>query len=305
MRKPTVLVSRSLSKSYGRHVAVDRLDLDVGEGEVFGFLGPNGAGKTTTIRMLLGLVRPTSGVAEVLGREVGAHRAEVLPRVGALIERPALYEYLSGRDNLRCFGDVLGGVGGSRIDELLDLVDLRARQQDRVRSYSLGMRQRLAIAVALLHDPAVLILDEPANGLDPAGIAEIRRLLRQLAERGRTVFMSSHVLAEVQQTCDRVAIIAAGRLVRVASVAELVRPAGEFELRVEDPAAALAVIRAQPWGALARIEARKLVSPSPTGQGRDLVEALVRLGVRLDGVAERTTSLEDAFLHLTGGGNEG
>src|SRR5215467_12414799 len=255
MRKPTVLVVSFLSKSYGRHVAVDRLDLDVGEGEVFGFLGPNGAGKTTTIRMLLGLVRPTSGVAEVLGREVGAHRAEVLPRVGALIERPALYDYLSGRDNLRCFADVLGGVGGSRIDELLDLVDLRARQQDRVRSYSLGMRQRLAIAVALLHDPAVLILDEPANGLDPAGIAEIRRLLRQLAERGRTVFMSSHVLAEVQQTCDRVAIIAAGRLVRVASVAELVRPAGEFELRVEDPAAALAVIRAQPWGALARIEA--------------------------------------------------
>ena len=304
MSTVTVLAARSLSKAYGRHLAVDRLELEVGEGEVFGFLGPNGAGKTTTIRMLLGLVRPTAGRAEVLGQDVEAHRAEVLPQVGALIEAPALYDYLSGRDNLRCFGDALGGVVGTRINELLDLVDLRARQKDRVRTYSLGMKQRLAIAVALLHDPALLILDEPANGLDPAGIVEIRRLLRQLAGAGKTVFMSSHVLAHVQQTCDRVAIIAAGRLVEVAPVAELVRPAGEFELRVEDPAAVLTVIRAQPWGVLARIEAGMLVSPSPTGRGRDLVDALVRLGVRPDGVAERTTSLEAAFLHLTGRGNE-
>jgi ABC-2 type transport system ATP-binding protein len=304
MSTATVLAAYSLSKAYGRRLVVDRLDLEVGRGEVFGFLGPNGAGKTTTIRMLLGLVRPTAGVAAVLGQDVRAHSAEVLPRVGALIEAPALYEYLSGRDNLCCFGDILGGVAESRIDEVLDLVDLRARQKDRVRTYSLGMKQRLAIAVALLHDPALLVLDEPANGLDPAGIAEIRRLLRQLAAAGKTVFMSSHVLAHVQQTCDRVAIIAGGRLVLVAPIRELIRASGEFELRIDDARAALTVIRAQPWGASARIEAGVLVCPSPTGKGRDLLDALVRLGVHPDGVAERTTSLEDVFMLLTEGEKE-
>jgi ABC-2 type transport system ATP-binding protein len=200
---------------------------------VFGFVGPNGAGKTTTIRMLLGLVRPTSGRAEILGHDVSTSSARVLPRVGALIEAPALYPYLSGRDNLRCFGDAVGGVPGRHLDEVLELVGLRERQRDRVRSYSLGMRQRLAIAVALLHDPELLVLDEPANGLDPAGIVEIRRLLRRLAAAGRTVFVSSHVLAEVEESCDRIAIISRGRLVRVATVTELVG-AGRHRRSLED-----------------------------------------------------------------------
>ncbi|HXM57148.1 MAG TPA: ABC transporter ATP-binding protein, partial [Candidatus Dormibacteraeota bacterium] len=226
------LTTHRLSKTYGSRQAVCDLDLEVRHGEVFGFLGPNGAGKTTTIRMALGLIRPTAGSVELLGRDVRRHRAEVLPRVGALVETPALYGYLSGRDNLRAFAYMLGGVPGGRLDEVLDVVGLADRQRDRVRSYSLGMKQRLGVATALLNDPDLLILDEPANGLDPAGIVEMRDLLRRLAGEGKTVFISSHVLAEVQQICDRVAIVDRGRLVRLAPVAELVGGRGEFVLRL-------------------------------------------------------------------------
>src|SRR6202043_2152453 len=196
-----VLRTHNLSKQYGKRLAVDNLNLEVQRGEIFGFLGPNGAGKTTTIRMSLGLITPTAGSVEILGQDVFARRAEVLPRVGALVETPALYLYLSGRNNLRAVGSVLGGVPDARMDAVLDLVGLRSRQKDRVRTYSLGMKQRLGVAIALLQDPEVLILDEPANGLDPAGIVEMRDLLRELSVQGKTVFISSHVLSEVQQIC--------------------------------------------------------------------------------------------------------
>ncbi|MBO0684266.1 MAG: ATP-binding cassette domain-containing protein, partial [Candidatus Dormibacteraeota bacterium] len=198
------LMTKALSKSYGCRAAVQELDLEVGRGEVFGFLGPNGAGKTTTIRMALGLIRPSAGRVEVLGLDLVRHRTEVLPRVGALVEEPALYGYLSGRANLEAFGLMLGGLPAGRIDQVLETVGLRDRQKDRVRSFSTGMKQRLGVAAALLNDPELLILDEPANGLDPAGIVEMRDLLRRLAASGKTVFISSHVLAEVQQICDRV-----------------------------------------------------------------------------------------------------
>ncbi|HEY8863938.1 MAG TPA: ATP-binding cassette domain-containing protein [Candidatus Dormibacteraeota bacterium] len=189
----------ALSKAYGKRLAVDRLDLEVDRAELFGFLGPNGAGKTTTIRMALGLIAPTSGSVEILGLEVRSHRSEVLPRVGALVESPALYGYLSGRDNLRAVGNLLGGTSEKRIDEVLEIVGLKDRDRDRVRTYSMGMKQRLGLAVALLNEPDLLVLDEPANGLDPAGIVEMRDLLRDLAAQGKTVFISSHVLSEVQQ----------------------------------------------------------------------------------------------------------
>src|SRR5258708_11676066 len=215
-----VLTIHGLSKTYGSRQAVRHLDLEVDRGEVFGFLGPNGAGKTTTIRMALGLIRPTSGRVEILGRDVRRHRAEVLTRVGAVVETPALYPQLSARDNLRAFAHLTGGVPAARLDEVLALVGLAGRQRDRVRSFSTGMKGRLALAVALLNDPELLVLDEPANGLDPAGIVEMRDLLRRLAAEGRTVFISSHVLSEVQQICDRVAIIDLGRLVRVATGAD-------------------------------------------------------------------------------------
>src|SRR5262247_1113980 len=208
-----VLRTSGLSKRYGQRLAVNNLNLEVRRGEIFGFLGPNGAGKTTTIRMVLGLITPTAGSAEILGRDLALHRAEVLPRVGALVETPALYLYMSGRDNLRAVGAVLGGVPEARIDAVLELVGLNVRAKDRVKTYSLGMKQRLGVAMALLQDPDLLVLDEPANGLDPAGIVEMRDLMRRLAAEGKTVFISSHVLSEVRQICTRVAILNLGRLV--------------------------------------------------------------------------------------------
>jgi ABC-2 type transport system ATP-binding protein len=289
----------ALSKSYGKRLAVDSLDLSVDRAELFGFLGPNGAGKTTTIRMALGLIAPTSGSVEILGFEVRSHRSQVLPRVGALVESPALYGYLSGRDNLRAVGNVLGGVSEKRIDEVLEIVALKGRDMDRVKTYSLGMKQRLGLALALLNDPDVLILDEPANGLDPAGIVEMRDLLRDLAGQGKTVFISSHVLSEVQQICTRVAIINHGKLVRVAPVHELLQSSGEYEVKVDSPVELVAMLRLQPWAQQARVEDGVVVTPAPEGRGRNLIKFLVDSGQAPDSVRERQKDLEDIFLSLT------
>ena len=291
----------ALSKSYGQRLAVDHLDLEVDRAELFGFLGPNGAGKTTTIRMALGLIAPTGGSIEILGLEVRSHRAQVLPRVGALVEAPALYGYLSGRDNLRAVGNLLGGVPEKRIDEVLEIVALKGRDADRVKTYSLGMKQRLGLAIALLNDPDLLILDEPANGLDPAGIVEMRDLLRALAAEGKTVFISSHVLSEVQQICSRVAIIDRGKLVRVAPVHDLLKASGEFEVRVDSPPDLVAALQLEPWAQQARAEDGLVVTPAPEGRGRNLVRFLVEKGFEPDSVSERQQDLEDIFLSLTGG----
>jgi ABC-2 type transport system ATP-binding protein len=290
-----------LSKSYGKRLAVDHLDLEVDQAELFGFLGPNGAGKTTTIRMALGLIAPTGGKVEILGLEVRSHRSQVLPRVGALVESPALYGYLSGRDNLRTVGNLLGGATEKRIDEVLEIVALKGRDKDRVRTYSMGMKQRLGLALALLNDPDVLILDEPANGLDPAGIVEMRDLLRDLAAQGKTVFISSHVLSEVQQICTRVAIINHGKLVRVAPVHDLLKSTGEFAVKVDAPAELLAALRLQPWAQQARAEDGLVITRAPDGRGRNLIKFLVESGHIPDSVSERQTDLEDIFLSLTGG----
>ena len=291
----------ALSKAYGKRLAVDHLDLQVDRGELFGFLGPNGAGKTTTIRMALGLIAPTNGSVEILGLEVRHNRSKVLPRVGALVESPALYGYLSGRNNLQAFGDLLGGVPKKRIDEVLEIVGLTGRDKDRVKTYSMGMKQRLGLAVALLNNPDLLILDEPANGLDPAGIVEMRDLLRGLAADGKTVFISSHVLSEVQQICTRVAIINHGRLVRLAPVAELLDVPGEFEIQVDLPDALVAALRLQPWGQEARVEHGQVITHAPEGRGRNLIAFLVQNGHNPDSVSERQRDLEDIFLSLTGG----
>jgi ABC-type multidrug transport system ATPase subunit len=295
------LKTNSLSKAYGKRLAVDRLDLEVEAGELFGFLGPNGAGKTTTIRMSLGLIAPTSGSVEILGKEVRRHRTEILPRVGALVESPALYGYLSGRDNLRAVGDLLGGVGKKRIDEVLEIVSLTGRDRDKVRTYSMGMKQRLGLALALLNDPDLLILDEPANGLDPAGIVEMRDLLRSLAASGKTVFISSHVLSEVQQICTRVAIINHGRLIRVAPVVELLKAGGDFEVAVDSPQEVMAILQKQEWGKAARIEDGLIVTRAPEDKGRNLIAFLVQNGHTPDTVSARHKDLEDIFLSLTGG----
>jgi ABC-2 type transport system ATP-binding protein len=301
-----VLRTQNLSKSYGSRLAVDNLNLDVRRGEIFGFLGPNGAGKTTTIRMALGLIAPTSGSVEVLGKDIGQHLSEVLPRVGALVETPALYTYMSGRNNLRTMASALGGIPDSHIDAILDVVGLRERQKDRVRTYSLGMKQRLGVAMALLHNPDLLILDEPANGLDPAGIVEIRDLMRALAAQGKTVFISSHVLTEVQQICTRVAIINNGRLVTESTVEALTQTQGGFAVKVREPADALALVKAQPWGSSAQIDANGyLLTPSPDGEGRSLNLFLSQAGHAPDLIMEQSESLEDVFLRLTGAAPNG
>jgi ABC-2 type transport system ATP-binding protein len=221
--------TEKLTKRYGDRLAVDGLDLLVKTGTVFGLLGPNGAGKTTTIAMLLGLVRPTSGQAELLGLPVPAKLADVLHRVGALIEAPAFYPYLSGYVNLQLLAR-LRGLAEQRVQAVLEVVELSERGRDKVRTYSQGMKQRLAIAAALLNEPALIILDEPTNGLDPAGTVEMRRLVRRLAEGGTTVVLCSHLLSEVEQLCEEVAILKQGRLVAQGSLQELLATAGNRSL---------------------------------------------------------------------------
>jgi ABC-2 type transport system ATP-binding protein len=220
----------------GSTAALDGLDLVVEEGGVFGFLGPNGSGKTTTIRCLLALSRPTSGSCRILGRDSQTELHKVIARVGSIVEEPALFPTFSGRRNLELLGR-LEGIPDRRIDEVLELTDLSARAKHMVKTYSLGMRQRLAIAAALLKDPEVLILDEPANGLDPAGIKEVRQLLKRLGREGHTVFVSSHILSEVQQMCDRVAILAKGRCVAIGRVEDVLSRgrARAMLVRVDDP----------------------------------------------------------------------
>src|SRR5437016_822135 len=250
--------------------------------------------------MALGLLAPANGSVEILGLDVRRHRSEVLPRVGAPVESPALYGYLSGRANLRVIGSQLGRVSEKRIDEVLDIVALKGRDRDRVRTYSMGMKQRLGLGIALLNDPELLILDEPANGLDPAGIVEMRDLLRGLAAAGKTVFISSHVLSEVQQICTRVAIINHGRIIRVAPVAALIEAHGQVELPVDSPSDLAAALRLQPWGAEARAEDGLVITSAPGGRGRELIRFLVQNGFEADAVSPRHKDLEDIFLSLTG-----
>jgi ABC-2 type transport system ATP-binding protein len=292
---------KDLSKTYGQRPAVDHLSLEVRQGEIYGFLGPNGAGKTTTIRMLLGLIAPTGGAVELLGEDMLANRARLLPQVGALVEQPALYPYMNGRDNLRAVASVLGGVPEARIQAVLQLVGLHARQKDRVRTYSLGMKQRLGVGMALLQDPRLLVLDEPANGLDPAGIVEMRDLLRELSAAGKTIFISSHVLSEVRQICTRVAIINHGRLVKESTVEALTAGTGEVAVTVERPDATLALLRAQPWGAQARIEGEQVITGAPDGQARALNIFLVQAGHAPERLIPYEHDLEQVFLQLTGG----
>jgi ABC-2 type transport system ATP-binding protein len=291
-----VIETRGLTKRYGDAlVAVDGLDLRVRRGEVYGFLGPNGAGKTTTLRMLLGLVRPTSGAATVLGAPPGA--ASGLARLGALVEAPAFYPYLSGRDNLRVLAGH-AGVPRARIDAVLAEVGLAGRGGDRIATYSLGMKQRLGVAAALLKDPELLILDEPTNGLDPAGMAEMRTFIRSLARGGRTVVLSSHLMGEVEQVCDRVGVIRAGTLVAEGTVQQLRGRAG-LRVRAEPRAGAAQLIAGQPdVAAVATADGWLDVDVDPV-HAPAINRALVQAGFAVAELAPRQASLEDVFLELT------
>jgi ABC-type multidrug transport system ATPase subunit len=290
-----VIETNDLTKRYRDLVAVDRLTLRVRRGEVYGFLGPNGAGKTTTLRMLLGLVRPTSGVASVLGSSPGS--SEALANIGALIEAPGFYPFLSGRDNLR----VMAGhaqVKPERVDEVLEEVGLNRRAKDRFRTYSQGMKQRLGVASALLKDPDVLILDEPTTGLDPKGMAEMRGFIGGLGRRGRTVLLSSHLMTEVEQVCDRVGVIDRGVLVKEGSVDEL-RGDAVLLVRAEPLEHAGRVVERLPGvAAVARGDGTLRVTADPAAAAA-IVRALVGAGVAVTELRPERASLEDVFLNLT------
>jgi ABC-2 type transport system ATP-binding protein len=298
-----VIQIEGLRKEYrrfrrGRTVAVDGLDLEVPEGGVFGFLGPNGAGKTTTIRCLLGLVRPSAGRVRLLGRDVPDDLPATLPRVGSIVEAPAMFARFSGRRNLEILGK-LDGIGRPAIDEALERVGLADRAGDPVRTYSLGMKQRLGIAAALLKDPTVLVLDEPANGLDPAGIVEVRGLLRSLGAEGRTVFVSSHILSEVQQTADRVAILARGRCVRTGPVHEVLTSGrGDTLLvRVRDPGAGRDVLAAA--GFAVRADGDALHVTAGAERAEDVSRTLAERGLFVTELRADEADLETVFLELT------
>jgi ABC-2 type transport system ATP-binding protein len=296
-----VIETRELSKRYGeRIVAVDRLTLKVRRGEVYGFLGPNGAGKTTTLRMLLGLVRPTSGGALVLGASPGS--PESLTRVGALIESPTFYPFLSGRDNLRVLARY-SGTPEARIAAVLEEVDLAARASDRFGTYSLGMKQRLGIAGALLKEPELLILDEPTNGMDPAGMAEMRGFIRSLGQGRRTVLLSSHLMSEVEQVCDRVGVISKGALVREGTVEEL-RGRENLWVRAEPLDAAERALRTVPAvERIARLDGGLRIAADPAAAAT-VNRALVEAGIAVSELRPERDSLEKIFLELTQGGED-
>ena len=297
-----VIATRALVKRYGRLRAVDGIDLDVLAGDIYGFLGANGSGKTTTVRMLLGLVLPTAGEIELLGERMPRGGRRVLPRVGSLVEGPAHYGHLSGRANLALLD--ASGPGGSwrtrrrRIDEVLEQVGLAGIGRRPVRAYSLGMRQRLGLAGALLRRPEVLVLDEPTNGLDPQGIAEIRELLLDLHREGTTVFLSSHLLAEVEQLCTRVGVLDRGRMVVQDQLDALRRPTGRVLVHTPDAAAAHALLD----GRVERVDGHRLLVRFDDAAA--LNARLVGAGIRVESLVAERRALEDVVLAATRPGND-
>jgi ABC-type multidrug transport system ATPase subunit len=291
----TIVSTQRLTKTFGPRTAVDAVDLTVRRGEVYGFLGPNGAGKTTTLRMLLGLVRPTSGRATVHGLRPGDPAA--VARTGSLVEGPGFYPYLSGRENLRVLARYRG-LGDREVDRVLERVDLADRAGDRFKAYSLGMKQRLGVAAALLGDPDLLVLDEPTNGLDPAGMADMRALLVDVAAGGQTVLLSSHLLAEVQEICDRVGIISAGKLLVESTVADL---RGESGIRlVATPLdRALSVAMSVVGDEAVEVDGDALRLSGTAAQAPELARALVGAGVDITELTPVERSLEDVFFDLT------
>jgi ABC-2 type transport system ATP-binding protein len=297
-----MITTQNLTKHFGNVEAVRSVSIDVREGDRYGLLGPNGSGKSTLVRMLLGLVYATSGTIEVLGQRVPRHASRVLPEIGALIEEPAAYPHLSGRANLRLL-DAAGPYGArrtrrQRVDEALERTGLAGIDRRPVRTYSLGMRQRLGLAAALVRRPRLLILDEPANGLDPRGIRDIRDLLVSLNSSGVTIFLSSHLLPEVSALCTRIGVLDAGRLVLEDSLAELQQPTGRVVVTTDDPERAVATLDGQ-------VEHR---------DGRDLIvratdpaavnSRLVGAGVRVQSLAAQRRTLEEIVLEVTGTGSD-
>jgi ABC-2 type transport system ATP-binding protein len=294
---------RALSKRYGSRRAVNEVSFSLNAGEIVGFLGPNGAGKTTTMRMICGLIRPSAGSVEVLGQRVPGSS---LRQVGAMIEEPSFYPYLSGRDNLRYAAGMHGGIAASRIDEVLKLVGLQGRSRDAVRKYSQGMRQRLGLARALLPEPKVILLDEPTNGLDPEGVAELRDVIRDLGSRGLTVLVSSHILGEVQKTVDRVLIIDAGKILADGPISGLFESLDAanvtYRLETSEPVRALEVLRREQWviSAHEQLGSKPISLVIPSAAAYRVGPLLVQAGVPFTEFAREAAGqdLEDVYLKV-------
>jgi ABC-type multidrug transport system ATPase subunit len=297
MENTTIVETHGLTKRYGSGVlAVDSVDMSVRRGEVYGFLGPNGAGKTTTLRMLVGLIRPTSGTASVAGRQPGDPAG--LARIGSLIEGPGFYPYLSGRENLKVVAD-LASVSHKRVDEALDMVEMTSRAGRKFGTYSTGMKMRLGVAAAILKDPELLILDEPTNGLDPQGMAEMRKLIREIGQGDRTVLLSSHLLGEVEQICDRVGVISNGKLVKQSTVQDLI---GEKGVVVKaEPADRAGEMLTRMFGpaAVSREDGFFHLKTDPSGSV-DINRRLMASGIAVSELRPFERSLEEVFFQLTG-----
>ena len=296
-----ILRTTGLTKYFGTLGAVKNLNLELRKGEVFGFLGPNGAGKSTTVGMLLGLITPTAGEIEIFGLNLNEHRWSILRRIGAIIEEPSFYPYLSGWDNLEALSIAIGDVSKAKIKEVLERVNLFDRARDRYQTYSMGMKQRLGIAAALLRDPELIILDEPTNGLDPAGTKEIRDLIPQLAHENRAVFLCSHLLHEVELVCDRVAIIKKGTMIANAPVHELVTTGQVLQVKVDDLEGATEVLKSLPWIKSVKAENGYLMVDASKNSGSRVNQALAEKNFFASELINRVASLEDIFLELTGG----
>jgi ABC-2 type transport system ATP-binding protein len=298
----TPVEARSLVKRYGDVTAVDDVDLTVGAGEVYGYLGPNGAGKTTSLRMLLGLIRPDAGSVKLFGRDPLLEGARALDGVAGFVEAPRFYPYLSGRRNLELVAALDGGDAAARIGEALDTVELTARAKDRVGGYSHGMRQRLGIAAALVRDPRLLLLDEPTTGLDPGGMRDMRRLVRRLAGQGITVLLSSHLMGEVEELCDRVAIVRTGRVVYEGSLADLLAStAGRYALRTTDDVRAAALAAERPGVTDVRFADGGLTLTAGEEAVAALSVALGEAGIGIAALVPRTATLEELFFRMTEG----
>lgn len=309
----TVLSVRGIKKSIRGKMIIHDVSFDVRAGEIFGFLGPNGSGKTTTIRMLVDLIKPTAGEIEIGGYNVHQHPEEALRHVGCIVENPEVYSYMSGWENLEHFARMQAGIGKDRIEEVVEIVGLGQRIHDKVKTYSLGMRQRLGIAQALLGRPKLLILDEPTNGLDPKGIKELREFIRSLAGQGMSLFISSHLLSEIQLMCDRVAIISHGRVRAVGTVDELVEQAGSYVIwQFDRPEEGRKLLAEEGVGFVADGDhhidegifasmKEPVIVSMPGDRISDLVDKAVRKGIGIRSVQHVAPTLEELFLRMTEG----
>lgn len=304
MSQKTVVEIRNLTKVIGKKTIIDRLSFDVPSGEVFGFLGPNGAGKTTTIRMMVGLMSISEGDILINGYHIKKDFEKAIAHVGAIVENPELYKFLTGYQNLIHYARMNEGVTKERIDELVHLLGMENRIHDKVKTYSLGMRQRLGVIQALLHKPNVLILDEPTNGLDPAGIRELRDYLRKLAqEEGIAVIVSSHLLSEMELMCDRIAVIQNGKLIDVKNIKELVNDVEQLRIffEVNQPLQALEIVKKH-LQIEAQLAEEGIIAEIEREQIPKINQLLVDSDVLVYGIKAITKSLEDKFLEMTGGG---